>query len=111
MAIVLTEKAADQIKEVQSDPQFQDEPYLRIQVLEGGCSGFQYSMGFDSNYDIEQDNQYDCHGVKVVVNKKMALFLDGTTIDWIESPTQRGFAFDNPNVPRGGCGCNGGSCH
>jgi len=110
MAVMLTARAAEEVKRVQQDPQFQDDTYLRIGVTGGGCSGLGYTMGFDSDFDQAGDAQFDCDGVKVVVNRKMALYLDGTTVDWFESDGQRGFTFDNPNVVRS-CGCGGGSCH
>jgi iron-sulfur cluster assembly protein len=61
-------------------------------------------LEFDKSFDAEQDDEYDCHGVKLVVDKKSALLLDGTTIDWYEGLDARGFKFDNPNVVKS-CGC------
>ncbi|MCO6454313.1 MAG: iron-sulfur cluster assembly accessory protein [Pirellulaceae bacterium] len=104
MAITLTEKAAAEVKRVKESQNFGDEMFLRIGVAGGGCSGFSYRLGFDQAYDEKMDSQYEIHGVKVVVDKKSALYLDGTTVDWYEGLEQRGFKFDNPNAVKS-CGC------
>lgn len=107
MAIILTEKAATEIKRVQVDQKLEDEMFLRVGVTDGGCSGFGYSMGFDSQYDPAADSKYEFHGVTVVVDRKSVLYLDGATVDWHDSNGQRGFTFDNPNAVSS-CGCNCG---
>ena len=70
----------------------------------GGCSGFSYALGFDKTYDAAVDSKYDYHGVPVVVDKKSALYLDGTTVDFYDGIEKRGFTFDNPNAVKT-CGC------
>ena len=104
MSIVLTEKAAAEVKRVKEEQKFEPESFLRVGVAGGGCGGFQYSLGFDSQFDVKRDSRYECHGVAVVVDKKSGLYLDGTTIDWFETAERRGFTFDNPNVVRT-CSC------
>lgn len=104
MAISLTEKAADEVRRVVVDQKFEEDMFLRVGVQGGGCSGFQYSLGFDKEYDEKADSQYDFHGVKVVVDKKSALYLDGCTIDWYDGLERRGFTFENPNAVKS-CGC------
>jgi iron-sulfur cluster assembly accessory protein len=104
MAIILTEKAAGEVKRVREEQKLQDDTFLRIGVVGGGCSGFSYTMGFDSAYDATADSQYDYHGVKVVIDKKSSLYLDGATVDWYEGLERRGFTFDNPNAVKT-CGC------
>jgi iron-sulfur cluster assembly protein len=102
MAVMLTEKAANEIKRV-----IQEHPegtVLRVGVAGGGCSGFQYALGFDTQFDSKVDSKYDYHGVTVVVDKKSALYLDGTTVDFYEGLEKRGFTFDNPNATKS-CGC------
>ncbi len=108
MPITLTEKAVEEVKRVIEEQQIETETYLRIGVAGGGCSGFNYTLGFDPMFDDKKDNQYDCHGLRVVVDKKSSLYLDGTTVDWYDSVGRRGFTFDNPNAVKT-CGC-GGSC-
>lgn len=104
MSVVLTEKAAGEVKRVKDEQKFEDGIFLRVGAMAGGCSGYSYKLEFDKEYDAEKDDEYDYHGVKVVVDKKSALLLEGTTIDWYEGLDQRGFKFDNPNVVKS-CGC------
>ena len=106
MPIVLTEKAASEVKRIldEQKDQIEEGSALRLRVVGGGCSGFQYSLNFDNQFDEKADSRYDLHGVKVVVDKKSNLYLDGTTIDFHDSIEQRGFAFNNPNAVRT-CGC------
>jgi iron-sulfur cluster assembly protein len=104
MSIELTEKAATEVKRVKEEQKLDETMFLRVGVAGGGCSGFNYRLGFDKDYDDKADTKYDCHGVDVVVDKKSALFLDGTKIDWYDSIERRGFTFDNPNAVKS-CGC------
>jgi len=108
MAITLTEKAAGEVKKFMDQQEVGDDAVLRMSVTGGGCSGLQYSLGFENDFDPATDHAYDQHGVKLVASKKMALHLDGTTIDFQDGPMGRGFAIENPNAPQGG-GCPG--CH
>ena len=104
MSITITESAAKEMKRVMEDQSMPAETVLRIGVASGGCSGFQYKLGFDDNYKQEEDHVSDQHGIKVAVDKKSALLLDGTTLDFYEGLERRGFTFDNPNVVKS-CGC------
>lgn len=104
MAITLTEKAADEVRRVKEEQNFGEDLFLRIGVAGGGCSGFSYTLGFDKEFDGTKDSKYDMHGVDVVVDKKSALYLDGTTVDWYDGLEKRGFTFDNPNAVKS-CGC------
>lgn len=102
MPIALTERAAEEIKRSHSDMGASEEEMLRVAITAGGCSGYSYKLDFTKAED--DDNIYDCHGVKVVVDAKSELLLDGTTIDYIEQLDQRGFKIENPNAVRS-CGC------
>lgn len=104
MSIVLTEKAAKEITRVIADQKLPDGTFLRIGVAGGGCSGFQYKLGFDSATDAAKDMVTEQHGIKVAVDKKSDLYLDGTTLDFYDGLEKRGFTFDNPNVTKS-CGC------
>ena len=104
MAITLTEKAAGEIKRVIADQKLPEATVLRIGVAGGGCSGFQYALGFDSSTDPEKDLLSEYHGIQVAVDKKSDLYLDGTTIDFHDGLDKRGFTFDNPNAVKS-CGC------
>ena len=104
MGIKITETAAKEIKRVISEQKMPEGTVLRVGVVGGGCSGFQYSLGFDSKSDAAKDLVTDQHGVAVAVDKKSDLFLDGTTVDFYEGLERRGFTFDNPNAVKS-CGC------
>ncbi len=104
MSIVITEKAAGEVKRIIADQKLEEGTLLRVGVAGGGCSGFSYSLGFDHNFDEKSDSKYEFHGIPVVVDKKSALYLDGTTVDFYEGLERRGFTFDNPNAVKT-CGC------
>jgi len=104
MALMLTEKAVGEIRRVISEQSLPDSTILRVGVSAGGCSGFQYALGFDSNTDETKDQVEEQHGLKVAVDKKSALYLDGTTLDFYDGLERRGFTFNNPNVVKS-CGC------
>lgn len=103
MAVTLTEAAAAEIKRVIEEQSF-TEKILRIGIAAGGCSGFQYSLTFDDSYDEAKDHVSEQHGVKLAVDKRSDLHLDGTTLDFYSGLEKRGFTFDNPNVVKS-CGC------
>jgi iron-sulfur cluster assembly protein len=103
MAIMLTKKAEDKVKEILSE---QPEAYagLRIQVVGGGCSGFQYRMGFDKNFNDQNDQLFEFDGLRVFIDKQSLLYMDGAEVDYIEGLHGAGFKFNNPNSS-GSCGC------
>jgi iron-sulfur cluster assembly accessory protein len=100
--LILTEKAQGKVKEILDS---QPEPFagLRVQVVGGGCSGFQYHMGFEKQ-ENSGDEVLDMSGFKVFVDRGSSMYLDGTEIDWVEALTGSGFKFNNPNV-KSTCGC------
>ena len=104
MPINLTERAAVEVRKYKGDNKIEEDTFLRVGATAGGCSGYSYRLEFDNAFNAEKDDQYECHGVKVVVDKKSQLLLDGTEIDWHESLEQSGFTFNNPNVVKS-CGC------
>jgi iron-sulfur cluster assembly protein len=104
MGIILSEKAAGEVKRIMQEQKLEDGTLLRVGVTGGGCSGFSYALGFDKGYDEKADSKSDQHGVTVVVDKKSALYLDGTTVDFYDGLEKRGFTFDNPNAVKS-CGC------
>jgi iron-sulfur cluster assembly protein len=104
MPVTLTEKAANEIKRILKEQNSDTEAILRVGVAGGGCSGFQYSLNLDRGSDPVKDMVSEQHGIKVAVDKKSLLFLDGTTLDFYEGLEKRGFTFDNPNATKS-CGC------
>jgi iron-sulfur cluster assembly protein len=100
--VSLTEPAAAKIKDLMAEEPEGEAAVLRIAVQGGGCSGFQYALGFDRGPQ-DGDNEVESHGVSVVVDPFSAPYLAGTEIDWVEG-LQAGFAINNPNVSAS-CGC------
>ena len=104
MSITLTEKAALEVKRVLTENSYPPETVLRVAVVGGGCSGYSYNLGFDNNTDAEKDQITEQHGLKVAVDRRSYLYLDGTIIDYLDGLDKRGFKFENPNVQKS-CGC------
>lgn len=104
MSVTITETAAKEIQRVISEQSMPENTVLRIGVAGGGCSGFQYALGFDDKTDSAKDKVVEQHGIQVAVDKKSELYLDGTTIDFYEGLEKRGFTFENPNAVKS-CGC------
>jgi iron-sulfur cluster assembly protein len=100
--VSLTESAAAKIRDLMAEEPAGEAEVLRIAVQGGGCSGFQYALGFDRGSQ-EGDHELSSQGVPVVVDPFSAPYLSGTEIDWVEG-LQAGFAINNPNVSAA-CGC------
>ena len=100
--IELTETAVHKVGEI-LDQQNPKPAGLRIAVVGGGCSGFQYSMAFE-NTNGPLDKVYNFNGLKVFVDQASMLYLDGVKVDYVETLEGAGFKFDNPNV-KSTCGC------
>jgi iron-sulfur cluster assembly protein len=101
--VTLTERAALKVKELASQEPGGEAEVLRIAIQGGGCSGFQYALGFDRGPQ-DGDNEIEMHGVKVVVDPLSAPYLQGTEIDFVDALMGAGFAINNPNVVAS-CGC------
>ena len=103
----LTERAAQEVKKVLEEQNMTPETHtLRVGVTGAGCHGFSYSLNFEEKEETDplNDEQFECHGVQVRVDRKCAIFLEGTEIDFHEDLNQRGFKFSNPQS-KGACGC------
>ena len=99
--IHLTPKAAEKMRELlknQGDPQVG----IRLSVVGGGCSGFQYDMGFDT--PREDDEVVEFEGGKLLIDPISYRYLKGVEIDFVETIQGAGFSFHNPNAVRT-CGC------
>lgn len=104
MSVVLTEKAASEVVRAKEAQKYGPEYFLRVGITSGGCSGFSYDFRFDKEFDEKNDSKMNFHGVDIVIDRKSALYLEGTTIDFHEGLDRRGFTFDNPNAKKS-CGC------
>ncbi len=103
MAVSLSESAAKEVKKIIEDQSLPQDTVLRVGVQGGGCSGFAYSLNFDTVVG-ERDRVSDFFGVKLAVDKKFDPYLDGTVVDFYDGLEKRGFVFNNPNVVKS-CGC------
>ena len=101
MAITLTETAAERVQA------FLDNRGkgigLRLAVKTNGCSGMAYVMEFVDDMD-DADTVFEDHGVKIIIDPKSLIYLDGTEVDYAKEGLNEGFQFNNPNV-KDSCGC------
>ena len=104
MALVqVTESAAQQIKRLLDQEGKLETHALRMKVIGGGCSGLQYQLAFDDQQK-EQDSEVVANGVRLLVDEKSALYLVGTTLDFVDGLMETGFKIENPNA-KNTCGC------
>ena len=101
--ITVTDRAAKEVARIIDEQKLSDATVLRVGVKGGGCSGFSYTLGFD-DATSEVDQIFQINGVRVAVDPKSFLYLNGTQINFEESLMGRGFKFGNPNAAKS-CGC------
>jgi iron-sulfur cluster assembly protein len=102
MAVNVSEAALKQIKQLVA-AQNLGNAFLRMGVKGGGCSGLSYSLEFDTETE-PHDKVFEFDGIKVVVDAKSYLYLNGTTLDYVTQGLTGGFTFQNPNA-KSSCGC------
>lgn len=100
--VKLTERAAQQVRKIMADEDFDDDLYLRVAVEGGGCSGLSYKLGLDHKTD--EDRIIKSQGLEVLIDPRHMMYLEGITIDYPDGLDARGFTFDNPNASES-CGC------
>src|SRR5262245_38484116 len=103
MAITLTEPAANKVRSLIAEQGSPEGTGLRVKVVGGGCSGMSYQLALESS-PTPADKVFESHGIKVYLDPKSALFVNGTEIDWQESMMGAAFSFKNPQA-KGTCGC------
>jgi len=101
--VSLTPTAASKIRELMAEEPDGGELVLRVAIQGGGCSGFQYGLGFDTA-PAEGDEILEQEGVRVVIDPYSAPYLRGATIDFLNGLQESGFKIDNPNATTS-CGC------
>jgi iron-sulfur cluster assembly protein len=101
--VTVTESAATKIRALMAEEPEGDVSVLRIAIQGGGCSGFQYALGFDRGPQ-DGDNEIEMNGVRVVIDPFSAPYLAGAEIDYVDALMGAGFAINNPNV-QAACGC------
>ncbi len=104
LGITLSETAAEEVGKFLSEEGIEEEVAgLRVAVVPGGCSGFEYSLTLEDEAE-EDDILLETRGVRLFVDPFSAQYLEGTHIGYTESFQGSGFTFENPNAT-GGCGC------
>jgi iron-sulfur cluster assembly accessory protein len=100
--LTVTAKAIEMVKTAMAQENLQGYG-IRVGVVGGGCSGFQYSMDFENELK-EGDVSYEQDGVRFFVDPMSSMYLQGVTIDYVQGLQGAGFKFVNPNA-RNTCGC------
>lgn len=101
MAITLTEAAAERVQKFLANRG--QGVGVRLGVKTSGCSGLAYVLEFVDELD-DDDRVFEDRGVKVIVDEKSLVYLDGTELDYGKEGLNEGFRFNNPNV-KDACGC------
>ncbi|MBK7779290.1 MAG: HesB/IscA family protein [Anaerolineae bacterium] len=101
--IAISEAAAAKLSEVMRAKDLGDAG-LRVFVSGGGCSGLQYGMAFETAGGEADDMVFEAHGLQVYVDPVSGPYLQGTTIDYVDSLMGGGFKIENPNAVSS-CGC------
>jgi iron-sulfur cluster assembly protein len=99
----LTSKAVTMVKLTRQEEGLDETHGLRVAVVGGGCSGFQYALDF-TNEPRDSDYAFEVEGLTVYVDAISARYLEGTTIDYVMGTAGAGFKFNNPKAV-GSCGC------
>ncbi|MDY7013083.1 MAG: iron-sulfur cluster assembly accessory protein [Cyanobacteriota bacterium] len=106
MTVTLTEKAAFRLRSFikgSSNGDAASQKGVRVAAVDGGCSGYEYALDIINQPNAE-DLAFEQDKVRIYVDPKSATLLDGIVIDFVESLTQSGFTFNNPNATDT-CGC------
>lgn len=101
--VIVSPAAAEQVK-LQLQKRGTPDSCLRLGIKGGGCSGFSYVIQFEDDPPKDRDTVFEEHGVKIVVDKKSLVYLNGCTFDWEKTLLKQGFKFVNPNE-KSTCGC------
>ena len=100
--VTFTDRAVTALKEIMvKEGRPEDQP-LRVGVEGGGCAGLTYVLDFDQKGEF--DEEYDIQGLRVVLDKRHALYVAGMKVDYQHGLNDRGFQFINPNAKES-CGC------
>lgn len=101
--IKLTATAVSEVRRHMEEQGLSTEAGLRVGVLPGGCSGFQYGLNIEEEPTAD-DMVLEAEGLRLFVDPFSLQYLEGTEIDYITTFQGSGFTFNNPNAS-GGCGC------
>jgi iron-sulfur cluster assembly protein len=103
MILTMTDSAASEVKKFLEAEKVGMDGGLRVRVVPGGCSGFQYAMNIEETPQTN-DEVVESSGMRVFVDMFSAQYLENVQIDYVNSVMGSGFTFNNPNAS-GGCGC------
>lgn len=110
MVFNVSPKAVEEIAKIAAENNI-TEPILRVRVVPGGCSGFQYAMGFDDTIE-EGDNVFEFSNIKVAIDQFSMPYVNGAELDYVQDFMGGGFTVKNPNAANScGCGHSFGGCH
>ncbi|HAI70435.1 MAG TPA: iron-sulfur cluster assembly protein IscA [Gammaproteobacteria bacterium] len=101
MALTITKKAATHVQKSLTNRG--KGVALRLAVKTSGCSGMAYIMEFADQIE-EEDHVFESEGIKLLVDPKSLVYLDGTELDYVREGLNEGFQFNNPNI-KDQCGC------
>ena len=101
--VALSDNAVNKLRNLITEHGTLDNTYLRMYVAGGGCSGFRYGMALDNKLH-EGDEVIQANGIKVVVDANSVQYLEGSSVDYMESVAGSGFVVSNPNN-WSTCGC------
>lgn len=101
--VTVTEKAKERIQKILTDEKYDENYFVRVAVVSGGCSGLSYDLKFD-NEEKKGDQFFEDNGVKICLDIKSYLYLAGTELDYSDGLNGKGFEFHNPNASRT-CAC------
>jgi iron-sulfur cluster insertion protein len=101
--MIITERAAEKIREIIASDEQCVGQVLRARVIGGGCSGFTYDLYFDDDF-TDMDEEFESNGIKIYVDPLSVQYIGETEIDYVKSLHGEGFKFNNPNV-KSTCGC------
>ncbi|HUF67019.1 MAG TPA: iron-sulfur cluster assembly accessory protein [Longimicrobiales bacterium] len=103
MTITVSHTAAGEVQRFMDEQGATNAAGLRVAVLPGGCSGFQYGLNIEDEAQ-DDDDILESNGVRLFVDPFSGQYLDGVEIDYVTTMMGAGFTFKNPNAS-GGCGC------
>ena len=104
--IFISNIALEMIEQIRKENNVPEDYFLRIATRSGGCSGMNYSLGFDNEIDEKNDRNFKSEKINLIVDAKSLFYLMGVTLDYVEGPDGSGFVFNNPNNTHT-CGCQG----
>jgi iron-sulfur cluster assembly protein len=101
--LFVADSAKEKITEIKTSQNLDEDYFIRVSVVSGGCSGLSYKMDFDNEIQ-EKDQVFEDNDTKVVTDLRSFLYLCNTTLEFSGGLNGKGFQFVNPNAART-CGC------